>query len=290
MENLRRLLLGTVQLPLKVESALKELATNCRWIKYTIIRPSHTMHENLIVSMATYEKRFAVLHVAIRSIIVGAVKPEKIIVWMKESDLARMPSRLKKLEKYSVEFRCVEQDMKSYNKIAFTEKLNESNILVTADDDLIYPKNWLAKLIEAFEKEDKDILIGHRGVRIEIDSRGKPAKYVTWKEAPKGLKSHLVVVTSGAGILFPKNTIKAEYFNFEIINAICPTADDLWIYAIFRANGFTFRSLSTNSNKIVVVNKSQSESLWSENVLNGKNDFQFNNIMTRFPQILESLK
>ena len=61
-------------------------------------------------------------------------------------------------------------DIKSYRKLIPTLKKYPNNMIVTADDDLIYNKDWLEKLYKAHLKYPKDI-VAHSITKFEYKKK-----------------------------------------------------------------------------------------------------------------------
>ncbi|MDO6523493.1 hypothetical protein Q4578_18000 [Shimia thalassica] len=102
----------------------------------------------------------------------------------------------------------------------------ESRLVVTADDDTIYPNNWLEQLAEAYDKFR--CVIAYRGHRMLVWN-GKLAPYRKWmtsriEENP----SQLILPTGKDGILYDTAFFPPNVLNIEDALMLTPTADDLW--------------------------------------------------------------
>ena len=63
-----------------------------------------------------------------------------------------MPKELKELMKRGLEIRFC-KDIGPHGKLIYALKEFPDAIVVTADDDMIYPKDWLEKLFESYKKK-----------------------------------------------------------------------------------------------------------------------------------------
>ncbi|MCQ2744253.1 MAG: glycosyltransferase family 2 protein, partial [bacterium] len=106
---------------------------------------SHLKRENkIIVSLTSYRERFKKLPITIYSLLNQTLKPDKIILWIdnETEDLTTIPYEITRFIKNGLEIRFV-KDIKSYTKAIYAFKEYTDSIIVTADDDIYYRKNWL---------------------------------------------------------------------------------------------------------------------------------------------------
>lgn len=99
------------------------------------------------------------------------------------------------------------EDIKSYKKLI--PALNEypNDILVTADDDIFYPEYWLKNLYEGHLKYPDEIICC-RCHEVVLNSDNTFAPFNEWEHIYEGLgPSYLVFSTSGAGALYPPNSL-----------------------------------------------------------------------------------
>lgn len=106
------------------------------------------------------------------------------------------------------------------------EHWGQSKLVATADDDTLYPEDWLAQLVEAHSKYGCQIAF--RGHRICV-SGSKFAPYRSWMRTKVEENPGLLLLPTGKdGVLYD-----TAFFPIEVLNAsealrVSPTADDLW--------------------------------------------------------------
>ncbi len=111
----------------------------------------------------------------------------------------------------------------------------QSKLVATADDDTIYPANWLRTLISAYDQYG--CIIGYRGHRMRV-SGSTLAPYRSWmggsiEENP----SRLILPTGKDGILYDTAFFPVNVLNIEDAMQMAPTADDLWFRWNLALNG-----------------------------------------------------
>lgn len=101
-----------------------------------------------------------------------------------------------------------------------------SKLVVTADDDTIYPSDWLAGLVEAYHNHR--CVIGYRGHRINVRG-GKIAPYRSWMRSRiEQNPDQLILPTGKDGILYNTAFFPINVLNIADATRIAPTVDDLW--------------------------------------------------------------
>jgi lipopolysaccharide biosynthesis glycosyltransferase len=128
--------------------------------------------------------------------------------------------------------------LKSYKKLIPALREFPEDILITADDDCLYPFDWFAKLKASYLAAPEKIHC-HRAHEILVDGEHYPLAYASWrKRVPAddfaGVGNNpanpAAIFPSGAGgILYPPHSLDARVF---LTTDICPTADDIGFWAM----------------------------------------------------------
>jgi len=97
---------------------------------------SDARKEKIIVSLASYPARFEQIHIAVKSIMLQSMKPDRIIVWLGE-DVERggLTRKMLELEQYGIEYRHV-RDLKAHKKYIYAMQEFPDDVVITIDDDL----------------------------------------------------------------------------------------------------------------------------------------------------------
>lgn len=116
----------------------------------------------------------------------------------------------------------------SYRKLVplLEERLGQSSLVVTADDDTLYPPNWVSDLY--FHYRLQNCIVCYRGHQMAYDASGWTG-YRSWMRRPLGASRSLLNLPTGKdGVLY--NTI---FFHPDVLDmqrgvALARTVDDLW--------------------------------------------------------------
>ncbi|MDR1156229.1 MAG: glycosyltransferase family 2 protein [Bacteroidales bacterium] len=257
--------------------------------------------ENFIVSLTSYGKRLAnTAPYAIITLLRQKVKPDKVILWVGHQDRENIPKILYCLTDKGLEIRFCE-DVKSYTKLIPALEAFPDACIITADDDIFYPKNWFGQLLIEHRKNPKKIIC-HRVHGIITDENHNPLAYNEWDKCIEPNSAHKpesYFPTGVGGILYPPKCFHKDIANRELFLKLAPNADDIWFWAMALINGEYF----DNETPYVIIEKGSfnklrmidwwqhvAHSLQSVNVSENRNDGQLKAIIDYYPQIGEKLK
>lgn len=245
----------------------------------------------LIISITSYLKRIDDVKYSLYSLLNQELKPDKVILWLCQDEF---PNKEEDLPESILNFRenglTIEwsSNMKSYKKIIPSLKEYSNDIIVTADDDIYYPENWLKILYEEHKKHPRDI-IAHRCKKISYNKEGKLQPYKKWEIIKQEEKpSYQNFFTTGAGVLFPPHSLNTTVLNYKTAKKLCPYADDIWIWAMALLNNTKTRIPENPIHRLTYVNLSRDvfnnkDTLWYYN--QKYNDIQIKNILEKYPTI-----
>ena len=244
----------------------------------------------IVVSLTSYGVRLQKVSITIESLMRQTVKPHKIVLSISENiDDNELPVSLKLQAKRGLEInRC--KDVRSYTKLLPALRKYPDAAIITVDDDMIYPFDFIEYLVKAFVAEPKQIhfYYGHSiGVK-----NGELTSYNEWvKETAEGA-SVFNLPTGVDGILYPPNSLDNEVFNEDVFLKICPSADDIWFKAMSLKKGTLCHRVQRALNpraEFIAMDSSNITSLASVNRVQELNDIQAKNVFSRY-NLLEKLK
>ena len=251
-----------------------------------------------IVSLTSYPERLNLdVHYCIFSLLNQTLKPDEIVLWLaieefpnKELDI---PERILKFKENGLTIKFT-HNIKSYKKLIPALKEYPNDVIITADDDIYYDKQWFEKLYNAY-LDDDNCIICHRAHKVKIDENGNIAPYKSWdKIIDDNTRSYLNFFTGCGGVLYTKSLLYKDIFNEELLTKLAPNADDIWFWAMAILNKTKIKIISEPCNKIIPINYDREHglgghtTLFTTNII--ENDFQLKNIVDYYPQILSILK
>jgi len=249
---------------------------------------------NIIVSLTSFPERMNDIHYVLYSLLTQDFKPTSVILWLANSQFPHrekdIPQKVLSLKENGLEIKWFE-DIVSFKKLipALIEYPND--IIVTADDDIYYPKHWLKELWHTHLKYPNDI-ISHRARKITLNSNSIN-KYSEWELClGESESSYLNFATNGAGSLIPPNSYDKRIFNYNLAKELCSSTDDVWFWAMSVLNRTKTHVVKNNMPWLTYVNPARDfnilnqKTLWGINE-HGVNDKNIKKIIKEFPEILE---
>lgn len=246
----------------------------------------------VIISLTTFPARIGYVHLAIKSLLNQTVKPGKVILWLAKEQFrdVQIPEHLQKLCEYGLEIRYCEEDLLAHKKYYYAMREFPDYIIVTYDDDLIYPEDSLEKLLKMHDRYPKAIIC-NRGREIEVEN-GEVMPYRYWKvsgRVPAGKPCYRVVVSTGAGALYPPRCMPEETFDVAKIRQLALTADDLWM-KVMSVKGQIPVVKSQARGKALCLSKSrQNVTLAHQNVEQNMNDHVMQDLLNYYPEVRQAL-
>lgn len=248
----------------------------------------------LIISLTSIPSRINKIHITIESFLLQSQKPNRIILWLSEYNLEGekvldkndLPYILRKQQKRGLEIRFC-QEIRSFQKLVPTLELCPSATVVTADDDTLYPLNWLQTLYETHLRFP-DTVICFRGVEMTFNNDGKLTPYHTWQEHRQGMSPSARLFPQGCGgVVYPPNIFNSTVFEKDTFLTLCPTADDVWFKAMSLLNNKMCVKIEDSHQDFSRLRGSQTDdqTLHFINNIQGKNDPQIDAVFSKYALI-----
>ena len=244
--------------------------------------------ETITVSLTTYPARINQAYVAVKSLMCQSIKADKIVLWLAESQFATapLPAKFDRLIKRGLTVRYVD-DLKSHKKYYYAlQEQKPDELVITYDDDIIYEKDSIKKLILTHEKYP-DCIVCNRGHKIEFDIDGiRP--YKSWKvRFGEGVDHPVmnIMPSTGNGCLYPYGVIPQSAFDLNLCKQNAWTADDIWMRFNSINNGVF--AVRTQKEVAVLVNvfSSQKTALRQINDEQNENQKTVERLKRVFPEV-----
>lgn len=223
----------------------------------------HGLSAPLIVSLTSYPKRFSVLHLTLRCLLMQSIRPDGVILWIAHADMEHLPAEVLALREMGLEIRATD-DLRSYKKLIPLLSERPDAYIVTADDDHYYPATWLQDLVEATKAHPGQV-IGHRCHRVTYTPEGAMQSYEAWPKNIAGAVAGPDVFATGVGgILYPPGSLHPDTLLVDLFQRLCANADDVWFYWMARRQGALIRHVGPKT-RVLEWPGSQVENLRSLN-------------------------
>jgi len=217
----------------------------------------------VVISLTSMPSRLASLHLTIKSFLNQSISFEKIVLWLHQDLKNHLPPVLQKLQgkRFEIHY-CATTE--PHRKLVETLKLYPDRVIVTCDDDMMYPNDWLFRLLESWRHTPNDI-VAHMCRKIRIEN-GEILPYRTWYSEAKGESSTLTLALGWGGVLFPPGALDARVPDRDTYIRLSPNADDMWFKAMAMLKGTAMRKTRDPYPAPIPIIGSQSISLNKKNI------------------------
>ena len=226
---------------------------------------------DVIISLTSIPSRLPALHLTIKSLLNQKVTFEKIILWLHRDLKDDLPRTLQKLQGNRFEIR-YSDTTEPHRKLVETLKLYPDRAIVTCDDDMMYPDDWLLRLLETWQLTPRDI-VAHRCRKIRTEN-GEILPYSTWHSESTGESSEHTMAVGWGGVMYPPGSLDERVLDRETYMRLSPKADDLWFKVMATLKGTAMRKTQKPYPGPIEIIGSQSMSLKKQNVNEDQNRVQ----------------
>ena len=267
---------------MKVRSFFRSILTHTRLTfttKDNLGKSATQAETEVLISLTSIPSRLDTLHLTIKSLLDQNTTFKKIILWLHQDLKTSLPSKLTELEGERFEIGYSETT-EPHRKLIETLKQHPDLPIVTCDDDMMYPRDWLSRLLDSWHKTPGDI-VAHRCRKIRYRD-GEMMPYRTWHSEANGGSSSLTVALGWGGVLYPPGSLDERVYDREAYMRLCPRADDLWYKAMSTLRGTATRKSREPYPAPIPILSSQSISLGTQNIGEDQNRVQLQALIDEY--------
>ncbi len=227
-----------------------------------------------VVTLTSHADRIVRVHATIESIGRGHCRPRRILLYLgRQHECEPLPRGLQRLQRRGLEIVYVDDvgpHTKYYPWLLANDRFDHP--LVTADDDKLYPRDWLAGLLDAYRARP-DLIHCWRAREIRTGSDGLQP----YREWPLCATTHAAfhhLATGVGGVIYPTAFLRALKSAGDQFRDCCPKADDLWLHVTALREGFRVRQVEGRAREFSGIPRSSRSSLQRTNIDGGQNDTQ----------------
>lgn len=249
----------------------------------------------IVVSLTTYPARLEAAAQTLKPLFRQTVVPDVIEIWLAEDEFegetAESLECLRELVEAGLVVKWCKKSLKPHNKYFWALQQHSDDIVITIDDDIIYPPSLIQHLLEMHYRHPLAV-IANRTHIVTGDETSELAPYKSWRfeqcenfDCPR----HDLIATGVGGVLYPPNVFDAEVFNEDLVRETSVMADDLWLMVHELRLGIPVVNTWVNPG-LTYIPGSQESGLYLENLENGRNDTILRCLFDRYPETEVKLK
>jgi len=245
------------------------------WLGFTdsLLRRRVTGDCPVVVSLTTHGERLKTVHSSIQSIVAGTVRPSRLILWLDGDPAQPLTPQLQRLRARGLEIRFDRHFGPHKKYYSYVRQFADAGLaLVTADDDVLYARDWLVGLVQA-HRVRPDLVNCYMARRVATGAGGL-APYRDWRYADSSEPSPRNFALGVGGVIYPPRFVEVLRDAGEAFRRHCPKADDIWLHAMALRHGFSVRQIAPQPVFPLGVPFTQEQALFLTNQLAGGNDAQ----------------
>lgn len=192
----------------------------------------------IIVSMTSYPRRIGTVDEVLDTIYSQTRKADEVLLWLAEEQFpgreADLPEKLRTLtadKRLTIRW-C--DDLKGHKKYFYALQEYTNDVVVTIDDDLLYPRDMLESLYKSYLLYPNAVST-LRAHLILVSEQKQILPYDAWiHETDRCIHQPCMqlMASGGAGDLYPPNLYRKEFFDRDVVERYCLWADNLWVKAM----------------------------------------------------------
>ncbi|WP_273415531.1 glycosyltransferase [Corynebacterium appendicis] len=247
------------------------LATRARLSFPTLDEPGG---HDTVISLTTHGKRLSTSVYCIASLLVGTQRLP-VILWLDEDDYyGPWPEGLHRLQDRGLIIRCSGGKYGPHTKYygTFQEFAGTGTRVITVDDDMMYPRWFAEKLVNAADA-DPNCVVAYRAHTITLDEGGM-RPYKEWRATRSTAASPRHFATGVSGVAYPASMVDYVAELGTDFEDKAPRADDVWLNHCALRSGHLVRQVYPHPREFSVIPASQREALVHHNHWRGGNDVQ----------------
>lgn len=251
----------------------------------------------LIISLTSSPTFMYNIHYCLYSLLTQTCRADKVILWLNKKEFPNLeknlPKKVIKLKNYGLVIKWYE-DIENYKELIPTLKKYPNDIIITAKDNIFYPKNWLEQLYNEYDGEN---IIAHRVKEIKTNIYGRfvPSSWKIKKLIEKEKPSIINFPDAKGGVLYPPNSIHSDILNSSELVEI---EDNLYFWAMSVINGKKIKAIPEGYFNLNYINPPKKYFNDEKELKNKNNDiikdtWEINSIkklLNYYPELLEKIK
>ena len=196
-----------------------------------------------VVSLTTFGHRAQTVYLAIESIGRGGVRPSRLILWIDDKDLLdNLPIPLRRLQKRGLEVILCKNYGTHKKYYPYVESQESFDLpLVPADDDILYPRYWLRKLVDANLEYPEMVNCYHAGTIDDDKNSGRLC--MSGKSCYSTEPSIRYHALGGYGVIYPPSYLMALKRAGTAFESCCLMQNDAWLYVVTLRSGHKVRQI-----------------------------------------------
>lgn len=248
----------------------------------------------VVVSIASYPKRMPYICGSVETLLRQTIVPDEICLTLAREEFGEndesLMAPIREMGEAGITVFWAERNLRPHNKYFWCMQSHPEDIVITVDDDIVYPPTLVQSLLEQHYCHPEAV-VANRTHIVTKNEKNELLPYKQWvmEQSESFDRPQTDLLATGAGgILYPPHAFDSEVFDADAIEDTCLLADDLWLFVHEIRLGIPVVN-TTASPYLFYVPGSQEEGLYIENLDNGRNDVVLAGLFERYPSVRDAL-
>ena len=257
--------------------------------------PLNSERRDIIItaSLTSFPARIEYVHYAIKSLMLQTCKPDRIVLWLAEEQFPnkKLPKKLVDLENHGLEILWTKDFYGHKKYIHAVEQQKQNEVVITFDDDIIYPPKSIERLIRKHCEFPKCLVCERaQAINVKEDKLYNPGKWDTISDVGVNMPSYSLNPSPGGGCLIPYGAFYKDAINEEKFRELAYKNDDLWYMFMCAQNGTKIVKTRKYHKIFSLVEGSQVVQMATENVQQNKNVEIMQGLIEEYPEAWRRIK
>ena len=165
------------------------------------------------------------------------------------------------------------------------ENQKENELVITFDDDIIYPPKCIERLMKKHQEFPKCVVCERaQAINRESERLLNPGRWNTISDVGVDKPSYSLNPSPGGGCLIPYGAFHKDAVNFEKIYKLAYKNDDLWYMFMCAQNGTKIIKTRKYHKIFTLVEESQVVQMATDNVIGNKNAEIMQGLIAEYPE------
>lgn len=247
-------------------------------------------YPKVLVSLTSYPRRIPYAVHSVETLLHQTVPADEIHLNLVRSEFEGaspdLMDAIAQMESAGILVDWQDDNLKPHNKYFWTMREHPDDVVITVDDDIVYPATLVQSLLEGHFRHP-DAVISNRTHVVISEGSERLAPYKEWiMEQTEVIDEPRfdLLATGVGGVLYPPRVFDEAVFDISAIKELCLLADDLWLLLHEERLGVPVVNTPAHPG-LYYVPGSQEEGLYVENLDNGRNDVILARLVDRYPEI-----
>ena len=253
--------------------------------KYISNKANVDKDSEVIISLTSFPARIKYVWLTIETLLHQSIRPKSIVLWLSRmqfpNELQDLPVLLLRQMQRGLKIRFVDDDIRSHKKYFYIFQELPDQLIMLADDDIIYPSDIIESLLTEYKRSGKDNVVVHKyGHIIQYEQDGNILPYNSWLSSYGPSNSPNLFFGSGGGTLLKPSCLYKDICNLELALQLTPDADDIWLNAMARLGGCKY--IKVPDGPILSIQNKDDMPLYKQNIGHGQNDIQLSAVSNHY--------